>query len=280
MQATTINHLLSDAALRLSASGSPRLDAEILLSWVLGTDRAKLFMRNDEGVDNRRRALFSKLIERRAHGYPVAYLLERAEFWSLDLKVDEHVLIPRPETELVVETALGEIPENTVFRLADIGTGSGAIAIAVAKERPKCNIVATDICAAALSVAEQNIERHRCNNVSLVRSDWLSALDRPDFDVVLSNPPYVAAGDPLLAHSDIRFEPALALVGGSDGLAALRTIIGQAPHCLTRNGCLIIEHAHDQGDVVRRLMRGAGFDSPVSRRDLAGLERVTCARYR
>jgi release factor glutamine methyltransferase len=278
--AMTTADLLRDGAARLSSSGSPRLDAETLLSSVLETDRAKLYTRNNETVDQGRRTAFDELIGRRALGYPMAYLLGRTEFWSLDFEVDERVLIPRPETELVVETALGQITEDAALDVADIGTGSGIIAVALARERPLCRLTATDICGAGLTIARRNIKRHGCRNVTTRRSNWFAGLAPKSFDMIVSNPPYVATEDPVLRDSEIRFEPEGALAAGPDGLAALRVIVARAPRLMRDDGHLILEHGCDQGAAVRAFMRRAGLCDVVTARDLAGHERVSSARLR
>lgn len=276
----TIAGLLRDGAARLASSRSARLDAEILLSSVLATDRAKLYTRNSEIVDERRRIAFDELIGQRARGYPVAYLLGRTEFWSLDFEIDERVLIPRPETELVVETALGQIAEDAALDIADIGTGSGVIAVALARERPLCRLTATDISGAALTIARRNIKRHGCRNVTTCRSDWFAGLAPRRFDMIVSNPPYVATTDPVLRSTEIRFEPECALAAGPDGLTALGEIIARAPSFMRDHGHLMVEHGCDQGSAVRAFMARAGLLDVVTARDLAGYERVTSACLR
>ncbi len=285
--------LLNAATERLRGrSPSPRPDAEILLGHVLGLARSRLLARDDEPVAPGAAERFERLLARRAAGEPVAYLTGSKEFWSLELEVTPDVLVPRPETELLVEWALS-FPRRRESNLAvlDIGTGSGAIALALAKEWPNAAVTATDISVAALDVARANAQRLEVSNV-VFRAGALFAACHPEersdegspdeiprfarddtFDVIVSNPPYVAENDPHLA--DLKFEPAIALTSGPDGLDALRAIVASAPSHLHPGGWLLVEHGAGQGASVRALFRGAGFRDVETRRDLAGLERAT-----
>jgi release factor glutamine methyltransferase len=266
----TVRNLLADAA-----PGEPRRDAEILLGHVLGRDRAWLTAHDTDPLPADQAARFRALWARRLAGEPVAYLTGRRGFWTLDLAVTPDVLIPRPETELLVETALARIPEDAAWDLADLGTGSGALALALARERPGCRVVATDRNAAALAIAEANARASGIGNVSFRAGRWWAPLGARRFHLAVSNPPYVAAGDPHLAEGDPRFEPLEALVSGDDGLDDLRLIVAGAPDHLHPGGVLLLEHGYDQGEAVRALLREAGFSDVRTWRDLGGQERAS-----
>jgi len=276
------------AARRLAGvADSPRMEAERLVAHVLHWDRSRVIAHSDQALPAEAADRFAALVERRAAGEPLAYLTGVKEFWSLTLRVTPDVLVPRPETELLVEWAL-EIADpsfprrrESSFAVLDLGTGSGAIALALAKERPHAKVLATDVSAAALAVARQNAEGLTLLNVDFVQQDFFAALHprgrAPEaFDLVVSNPPYVAEGDPHLA--DLRFEPAAALTSGKDGLAALRAIVAGAPNVLRPGGWLLVEHGMAQGAAVRDLFGQAGFHDVQTRRDLAGHERCTGGR--
>lgn len=267
-----VRALLADAGARLG-----RADAEILLAHVLGCARGALAARDGETPDEPERRAFASLVERRARGEPVAYLTGHREFWSLDLAVTPEVLIPRPETELLVEWALEHLPAGAPARVLDIGTGSGAIALALARERPQAQLVASDLSEGALEVAQRNALRLEIANVTFVRGDLFGAIGAtPGFDLIVSNPPYIAVDDPHLA--DLAFEPAVALTSGADGLEALRAIVADGPRFLAGGGWLLLEHGAEQGGAVRALLATAGFESVETRRDLAGLPRATGGR--
>jgi len=255
---------------------SARLDAELLLAHALGRDRTAVYRDADEPVSKPCKIEFERLIGERADGRPVAQLVGYAEFWSMRIIVDEHVLIPRPETELLVEIALESIPATAGFTIAEPGTGSGAIALALARERPATTIVASDYSAPALRIAERNRAIHEAQNVRLIRSNWLDPLAAGAFDTIISNPPYVESTDPRLTGSDIRFEPVTALAAGLDGLDAIRVIVAQSRQTLRPEGRLLIEHGCDQGAQVRALFEAASFAHVTTVKDLAGHERVTC----
>ncbi|OOG22945.1 protein-(glutamine-N5) methyltransferase, release factor-specific [Thioalkalivibrio denitrificans] len=266
----TVRGLLAEAP-----RGDLRREAEILLGHLLGRDRGWLLAHDDEPVPPETAAAFRALHARRMAGEPVAYLTGRRGFWTLELCVTPDVLIPRPETERLVEQALACIPEDARWDVADLGTGSGAIALALASERPACRIVATDANPAALAVARTNAERHGIRNVAFLEGEWWQPLQGRHFHLVVSNPPYVADDDPHLARGDVRFEPRHALAAGEQGLDDLKVIISGAPAHLHPGGMLLLEHGYDQGEAVRRLLREAGFRDVETWQDLAGHERVS-----
>ncbi|GAB3514945.1 peptide chain release factor N(5)-glutamine methyltransferase [Pseudoxanthomonas daejeonensis] len=267
-----------DSLLREAARRIAREDAEPLLAHALGRDRAWLFAHATDPVEAELADGFRQLVERRAAGEPVAYLTGRRGFWTLDLEVTPDTLVPRPETELLVELALARIGPDVPARVADLGTGSGAIALAIASERPVAAVVATDISAPTLAVAVRNAQAHRLDNVWFRRGDWDEALGRDRFDLIASNPPYIAEGDPHLAQGDLRHEPPRALSSGADGLDAIRTIVAAASRHLVPNGWLLLEHGLDQGGAVRALLEAAGFAEVSTARDLEQRDRVTLGR--
>lgn len=279
--ASTIDQLIRQATQQLAASSpSPRLDAEVLLMHVTGLARTALITHAQELLQPEHEERLHALLTRRAHGEPVAYLTGRREFWSLDLCVTPDVLIPRPETELLVEQALAHIPDDAEWTVADLGTGSGAIALAIATERPHCRLIATDNSAAALAVARANATRLGIAKVEFRHGEWLKPLAGIRFDVIVSNPPYVRANDPHLTQGDVRFEPESALIAGADGLDTIRCIAADAVSCLRPGGWLLFEHGCDQAQAVRALLETHGYDRVASCRDIAGHERVTAGRSR
>ena len=265
----------------LAQSGLVPLDAQVLLAHVLARDRGWLVAHGDEPLTHEQEAAFFALAKRRRDGEPVAYLTGLREFWGLLLRVTSAVLIPRPETESLVELALLRIPVDRESRVLDLGTGSGAIALALAHERPRARILATDISTEALAVARDNARRLGIANVEFARADWYAGL--PDmwrdvaFDLIVANPPYVAMNDPHLREGDVRFEPAAALVSGVDGMAAIRQIVAGARAHLAPGGTLAVEHGYDQSERVRELFSAAGFSGIVTAKDLAGIPRVAAA---
>ena len=269
-----VGGLLGSARHRLGGGGPGMLEAEILLAHVLGVDRPWLFANRERQVPPPARQTFQDLVDRRAGGEPIAYLTGIREFWSLPLRVTPDVLIPRPETELLVETALEFIPADAAWRVADLGTGSGAVALAIAWERPGCEVHATDCSPAALAVAALNVAAIAPGRVRLHLGSWLEPLDG-QFRVIVANPPYVPAGDPHLAEGDCRFEPSEALTPGPDGLAAIRHIAQHALPLLEPGGLLAVEHGYDQGEAVRALLREGGYSNVATRQDLEGRERVS-----
>ncbi|MGD8741901.1 MAG: peptide chain release factor N(5)-glutamine methyltransferase [Granulosicoccaceae bacterium] len=274
---TRIRALLNAASTELDAvSDSPRLDAECLLAHALGKPRSYLMTWPENQPDKQALQTFNALLARRLAGEPVAHLTGQREFWSLDLQISADTLIPRPDTETLVEAALAIIPAGATWRIADLGTGSGAIALAIASERPRCEVTACDLSVAALEIATANRDRLGLHNVTLLHSRWYSAFtDNDRFELIVSNPPYIAENDPHLARGDVRFEPGLALVSGPDGLDAIRSIISGAPRHLQAGGRLMLEHGLEQGNAVRELMQQAGFTQVTTLTDLEGRERVT-----
>ncbi len=275
----TIKCALDAARAALGAtSPSARLDAEILLCHVLGCGRARLLARPGASLDPDSGERFQALVERRCAGEPIAYLTGRREFWSLDLRITPDTLIPRPETEHLVEAVLAAVPPGEAAKIADIGTGSGAVALALARERPRALVLGSDRSRAAVGVAQGNAARLGIGNVGFIVSDACAALAAGPWSVIVSNPPYVAEDDPHLATGDVRFEPREALVSGPRGLDMLETLAREAPARLVPGGWLMLEHGADQGAAVRALLRRGGFASVETRRDLAGQERMTLGR--
>ena len=261
----------------LPESPTPRLDAELLLSAALGKSRSYLRTWPEHEPSAEQLARFAAHMARRRQGEPVAYILGHQGFWSLDLEVASHTLIPRPDTELLVEAALAQLPD--VARTAlDLGTGSGAIALALASERPGWQITGVDRVEQAVALAERNRERLGLNNVQFFASHWFSALNGRRFDLIVSNPPYIRADDMHLSQGDVRFEPSSALVAGADGLDDIRAIIQTAPAHLNVGGWLLLEHGYDQAAAVRELLAVGGFVTVSSRRDLGGHERISLGR--
>jgi release factor glutamine methyltransferase len=267
------------AALAAAAPGlggaEARAEAELLLAHALSRPRSWLYAHGDEALPAEAAPAFAELLRRRAAGEPVAYILGRREFWSLDLEVSAATLVPRPETELLVELALDRLPPDSDARILDLGTGSGGIARALGSERPRARVTAVDASAPALAVARRNAARLQLDRVRLLRSDWFSAVRDEGFELVVSNPPYLADDDPHLREGDLPFEPAQALSSGRDGLDALRTICAEAPARLVAGGWLLFEHGLGQGEAARALLRDAGFENVASWRDLEGRERIS-----
>ena len=260
------------------AAAIDRVDAEWLLAHSLQTPRSWLFAHSGDAVPAEAAVRFAALLARRQAGEPVAYLTGSQGFWTLDLAVSPATLVPRPETELLVERALARIPVNSASHVADLGTGSGAIALAIAKERPHTVVIATDASAAALEVARGNAARNGITNVEFREGDWLAPLAGETFDLIASNPPYIAEGDPHLDRGDLRFEPPTALSSGEDGLDAIRSIVRDAPARLAPGGWLLLEHGWDQGALVRALLEAAGFIDVETAHDLEGRDRISLGR--
>ncbi|KSW26102.1 MULTISPECIES: peptide chain release factor N(5)-glutamine methyltransferase [unclassified Pseudomonas] len=271
----TIMTLLAEA--QLPDSPSARLDAELLLAAALGKPRSFLRTWPERVVDREVRERFEGWLARRRAGEPVAYILGRQGFWSLDLEVAPHTLIPRPDTELLVETALQLMPASPA-RVLDLGTGTGAIALALACERLSWQVSGVDRIPEAVALAERNRERLRLANVGFRQSHWFSALEGERFALIVGNPPYIPGSDPHLQQGDVRFEPKSALVAGHDGLDDIRLIVAQAPRFLEPGGWLLLEHGYDQAAAVRDLLLGNGFSEVESRRDLGGHERISLGR--
>jgi len=253
------------------------LDAELLLARILDRNRTYLHTWPERPLEPAQEASFQELVRRRAEGEPVAYLLGEAEFWSLPLAVTEHTLIPRPETERLVETALELIPEDAQWTLADLGTGSGAIALALAGERPACHLHAVDASAEALAVARENAIRLGLA-VEFHLGHWFEPLAGMQFELIVSNPPYVAAADPHLSLGDVRFEPLSALASGPDGLDDIRHIVLAAQAYLRPGGWLLLEHGHDQGEAVRNIYKSNHYSDIRTVQDLEGRDRCCLGR--
>lgn len=253
------------------------LDAQVLLVSVLGRERSFLYAHPEFTPDDQQLNRYRDLIERRAQGLPVAWLTGHREFWSLDLRVTETTLIPRPETETLVELCLQRIPRDAHWQILDLGTGSGAIALALASERPNCTVTATDRIPAALELASDNARRLGLRNLRFVAGDWFTPLHGQRFALIAANPPYIAADDPHLQQGDVAHEPRSALVSGRDGLDDIRAIIRAARSHLDPGGSLLLEHGYDQENKLLDLLRASGYDNATDYRDLAGQPRVAVA---
>jgi release factor glutamine methyltransferase len=264
----------------LAAARLDAIDARVLLRHVCGVDDAYLIAHASEALSVAHIEAYASFVTRRAAGEPVAYITGTREFFSLEFNVTPAVLIPRPETESLVEIALERIDADRACNVLDLGTGSGCVAIAIAKHRPRVRVVAVDRSAAALAVARDNAARHATANVEWISSDWFAALGNQRFDVIVANPPYVAAGDAHLQRGDLRFEPIDALASGSDGLDAIRAIIASARRYINDGGVLAIEHGYDQAARCRELLGAAGLEEIFSRTDIAGVARVSGGRVR
>jgi len=273
------NWLKSTVARLQGASESPQLDAEILLHTITGIPRAMAYARPEQLLTQEQLEDLQLVINRRVTGEPMAYITGMQEFWSMPLKVSRAVLIPRPETELLVERALELIPLEESSRVLDLGTGSGAVALAIALARPHAKVTAVDVSHDALKIARDNLHSVGVHNLDLRLSDWFSALAGRTFDVIVGNPPYVAANDPDLSPHVVEFEPGNAVVAGPTGLEAVERITAAAPLYLSGSGTLALEHGWRQAEDVRALLVRAGFSRVRSHRDLAGHERVTEGRW-
>jgi release factor glutamine methyltransferase len=271
----TIESLLNAAA--LPESPTPRLDAELLLAHVLGKSRSYLHTWPERELDAPQLERYEAMLARRQAGEPVAYILGQQGVWNLELEVAAHTLIPRPDTELLVETVLALLPA-TPAQVLDLGTGTGAIALALASERQAWQVTGVDRVPEAVALAERNRARLKLANAGFVASHWFSALAGQRYQLIASNPPYIAADDRHLGEGDVRFEPSSALVAGADGLDDIRLIIAQAPGYLEADGWLLLEHGFDQAAAVRALLSARGFGAVESRRDLGGHERISLGR--
>ena len=272
----TVSATLRHCEMQLkSYSGSPRLDAELLVAKGLGCTRTYLYAHPEGWVKPSVVAAIDALMLRRSAGESIAYLSGNREFWSLRFNVGKGVLVPRPETERLVECILWQVRERPFPKIADLGTGAGPIAIAVAKSRPDATVIATDDDRCCIAWARRNAKRIKVPNVLVVHGNWCDPLGANNFDVLATNPPYLAANDPHLDTDGVRCEPRTALVAGFDGLAAIRQIIRKAPVHLVAAGALILEHGADQGTAVRRLLKQQGFAMIRTVRDLAGLDRIS-----
>jgi len=269
--------LLAEARQKLAHHEEAAREAQILLGHALGVSRAWLAAHDRARVEPARAGSFAALVERRRAGEPVAYLLGSREFHGLDFRVTPEVLIPRPDTEVLIDAALEKLPLAVRADVLDLGTGSGCIAVALAHARPVLRIAAVDVSASALAVARDNA-RAIGVQVDFMQSCWYEGLAERRFDMIVANPPYVAEHDPHLEQGDLRHEPRIALISADHGLADIRRIVHGAPAHLQPGGWLLFEHGHDQADASRNLLLDAGFDEPFMKRDLAGLARVAGAR--
>lgn len=256
-------------------SESPRLDAELLLARSIDVARSYLFAHPEDELDPAAADRFRQAVEMRANGMPLAYITGEKEFWSMPVIVSPDTLIPRPDTEALVELALSHIPNTVAYRVLDLGTGSGAVALAIARERTLCDVLATDVSAAALRIATENARQLEVPNIEFLESDWFAAIGMATFNIIVSNPPYVAASD---EHLDaLRHEPVKALVAGPDGLDAIRIIAEQSGSFLEPGGYLLIEHGDRQAESVEELLQSAGWQDVRNFPDIAGRPRVTIA---
>lgn len=269
-----VARLLRDASTYVDAT-----DAAVLLAHVAGRPRSWLYAHGDDELDGATADAYSALLARREAGEPVAYLTGRRGFWRFELAVTPDTLIPRPETERLVELALARLAPEGALRVADLGTGSGAVALALAHERPHACVVATDASSAALAVARGNAAALSIPNIEFRQGDWCAPLAADRFDLIAANPPYIAAADPHLGEGDLRFEPGVALASGDDGLDAIRAIVRDAPARLVPGGWLMLEHGWEQGVAVRALLQGAGFVEVATEQDLEARDRVTGGRF-
>ena len=275
----SIAEILQHAEQQLRTSETAKLDAELLLCHVAKLERTTLHAHPEQIVSEEAIHAYQALIEQRHAEQPIAYLTGKKEFWSMEFKVNEHTLIPRPETECLVEEALKHIPENEEYNIADLGTGCGAIAISIAKERPQSHITAVDISTDALNVAKENTSRLGIKNISFVQSDWYKNINAC-FDLIVSNSPYIKEDDEHLTQGGVQHEPRLALASGPDGLNAIKHIINNASEHLLNKAWLVLEHGYDQGNEVRTLLHEHGFSDLDTRKDYSGHERVSFGKNR
>ncbi|EKJ8217624.1 peptide chain release factor N(5)-glutamine methyltransferase [Citrobacter sedlakii] len=272
-------HWLREAISQLQESDSPRRDAEILLEYVTGKGRTWILAFGETELTDAQRQQLAALLARRRRGEPIAHLIGEREFWSLPLFVSPATLIPRPDTECLVEQALARLPAASC-RILDLGTGTGAIALALASERPDCDVTAVDRMPEAVALAQRNATRHAITNVRILQSDWFSALAGNRFEMIVSNPPYIDEQDPHLSQGDVRFEPLTALVAGDQGMADIKHIIDRARAVLMPEGMLLLEHGWQQGTAVRDAFVRAGYHDVETCRDYGDNERVTLGRWR
>jgi len=273
-QTRAVAGLLRNAAASLDGDAR-RAESELLLARAIDRPRSWLYAHPDALVEEQQARHFLAMVEQRRRGEPVALILGVRDFWSLELTVTSDTLIPRPETELLVELALRHIPAGSPARVLDLGTGTGAVALALASERPMAEITAIELHSRTLSVARANAARLQLGRVRFLLGNWFSAVRDERYDVIVGNPPYIAEQDPHLLQGDLRFEPRAALASGIDGLEAIRVIARDSPRHLRANGWLLLEHGFEQGAAVRALLESAGFTKVATGVDLAGLDRVT-----
>lgn len=272
-------HWLRLATARLADGDSPRRDAEILLGWITGRARTYLLAFGETGLTDAELSQLEVLLARRERGEPVAYLTGQREFWSLPLAVSPATLIPRPDSECLVEQGLARLPAGPC-RILDLGTGTGAIALALASERPDATVIALDLVPEAVALARSNAQNLAIDNVTVLQSDWFSALSPGQrFELIVSNPPYIDPQDPHLSQGDVRYEPKSALVAGNQGLEDLQLLINEARRWLQPGGWLLLEHGWRQGEAVREQFNGAGYRQVETHRDYGGNERLTAGQF-
>ena len=268
------------AATKNIASPSARIDAETLLMYILKKNRAYLYAYPEGILSEEQHSAYQQLIDLRIAGHPVAYLTGKREFWSMQLQVTPDTLIPRPHSECIIEVILNKFAPHTTLNILELGAGSGAIACAIAHEKPNWHITSGDISLSALQIAINNSQLFKLNNINFIHSDWFQAISKEKkFDLIVSNPPYIAANDPHLKCGDLRFEPQNALVGGLHGHESLQHIIQHSHEYLTDNGCLVLEHGFQQRTIVMGMMHAAGYSEIHCTQDTQGLDRVTLGTY-
>ena len=273
-----IKNIMSDLSVKLSkVSSSPELDSEILLMKALRVSRAYLYTYNEKVIPDSKKKLLEELVNRRMNKEPIAYILGKKEFWSRDFYINRHTLIPRPESEMLVELIIQANARKKISSILELGTGSGCISVSLAKELSHSQIVSTDICAKALEVANKNAQHYGVNNISFIKSDWFNKLDNQKFDCIVSNPPYIREDDPYLG--ELTFEPSKALVSGDDGLDAIEIISSNAAEYLSPEGKIFIEHGKDQKKEIQKIFELNNWRDIICHRDFGGLPRITTAKF-
>ena len=273
-----IKNIMSDLSVKLSkVSSSPDLDSEILLMKALRVSRAYLYTYNEKVISESKIKLLEELLNRRMNKEPIAYILGKKEFWSRDFYINQHTLIPRPESEMLVELIIQANARKKISSILELGTGCGCISVSLAKELSHSQIVSTDICAKALEVANKNAQHYCVNNISFIKSDWFNKLDNQKFDCIVSNPPYIREDDPYL--SELTFEPSKALVSGDDGLEAIEIISSNAAEYLSPEGKIFIEHGKDQKKEIQKIFELNNWRDIICHRDFGGLPRITTAKF-
>ena len=273
-----IKNIMSDLSVKLSkVSSSPELDSEILLMKALRVSRAYLYTYNEKVIPDSKKKLLEELVNRRMNKEPIAYILGKKEFWSRDFYINQHTLIPRPESEMLVELVIQANARKKISSILELGTGSGCISVSLAKELSHSQIVSTDICAKALEVANKNAQHYGVNNISFIKSDWFNKLDNQKFDCIVSNPPYIREDDPYL--SELTFEPSKALVSGDDGLEAIEIISSNAAEYLSPEGKIFIEHGKYQKKEIQKIFELNNWRDIICHRDFCGLPRITTAKF-
>lgn len=276
----SIAQAIKDASLALAQiSDSAHLDAEVLLCHVLNCAATHLMAWPEKVLDEKQVQTFRQLVEQRQHGTPIAYLTGNKEFWSINFKVTPDTLIPRPDTELLIEFVLEKFSDQNKIKAIDLGTGSGAIAIAIASERPNWNMFATDISNGALAVAKENARLNNIANIKFIKSNWFDQLEHQQFDLIISNPPYIATKDEHLSQGDVRFEPISALTSGETGMNDIERITSQAEEHLSKNGWLIFEHGYNQKQAVYDCLQHHNFKKVIQLNDLSGQPRMTAGTF-